>query len=102
MKRNFLIALVFIIAVNISALYEDFETGDLSSYAWDVGGNASFYITSYQVFEGIYAVVGGNINDSQSTFISLDYDFEESGILKFYWKVSSELNYDFLKFYLDN
>jgi PKD repeat protein len=43
----------------------------------------------------------GDIDDDQSSTIETTITFT-SGVVKFYWKVSSEANYDYLRFYVDD
>ena len=43
----------------------------------------------------------GDIDDDQSSTIETTVTLGSSGSAKFYWKVSSETNYDYLRFYID-
>lgn len=79
---------------------EDFETGDFSKNEWQHSGNANWSIVTDTVYEGTYATKSGTITHSQTSTleITLDTTFEN---ISFYRKVSSESNYDYLRFYID-
>jgi len=84
----------------INPFDEDFETGDFSKYEWQHSGNANWGIVSDVKYEGTYAAKSGTITHSQTSTIeiTLDTTFEN---ISFYGKVSSESNYDYLRFYID-
>jgi hypothetical protein len=104
LKANILLIVIFIIPLLLFSqfLEEGFESGDLSSYDWELSGSAYWFVTGSFPFSGDYCARGGTVNHNQSTTIEITLDFPNSGILSFAWKVSSELNYDFLRFYLDD
>ena len=81
---------------------EDFETGDFSQHDWEHSGNANWTIVSNESWEGTYAARSGNINNQQQSVLSITMDVTASGTISFYRKVSSENNYDWLRFYIDN
>jgi len=81
-------------------LAEDFETGDFSSYTWQHLGNANWNIVSDVVYEGTYAAHSGTITHYQQSTLQVEIDVTGSQIT-FYKKVSSEPNYDYLRFYID-
>jgi hypothetical protein len=80
---------------------EDFESGDFSSFPWSFAGNASWIISTDPVFEGSYAAVSGDIGNNAYSELILELDVTAAGEIGFYYKVSSESGYDFLKFYLN-
>ena len=104
MKVKILILSVFFIIMRLNAqvIDEGFESGDFSAYDWILSGDAEWFVSGNYSFEGEYSAQGGNIADSQTTTIEITIDFPFTGILVFAWKVSSEANYDFLRFYLDD
>lgn len=87
--------------VTMGLILEDFETGDFSSFDWEFNGNANWAIQESEVYEGVYAAKSGAITDSQSTSLVLDYEVATDDSISFYYKVSSEATYDFLRFYID-
>jgi len=86
----------------IGLIVEDWETGDFSQYEWETGGNSNWTITSTNPYEGTYCAQSGNINDDQTSFLSISYNVLASGVISFYKKVSSEGDYDYLSFYIDD
>jgi len=81
---------------------EDFETGNFSQFDWQTGGTQPWLITDVTPYEGSYCARSGDINDNQESWISLTYDVYSPEDISFWYRVSSEANYDFLTFYIDN
>jgi len=79
---------------------EDFETGDLSKFDWVSFGDTDWTVTSDEHQSGTYSAGAGLIDDNGSTTLKLTLDCI-SGQISFYYKVSSEHNYDYLRFYID-
>ncbi len=86
----------------IGLIVEDWETGNMNQYEWQTGGNANWAVSNQSPFEGTYCIKSGDISDNQSNWLSLEYDVFSNDSISFWYKVSSEANYDFLKFYVDN
>lgn len=80
---------------------EDFETGDFSQFNWQFSGNQNWTITSTNPYEGVYSARSGAITHSQLTALSLPYEVYVEDTLSFWLRVSSEQNYDYLRFYLN-
>ncbi|MCB2221348.1 MAG: T9SS type A sorting domain-containing protein [Bacteroidetes bacterium] len=89
-------------AATIGLIVEDWETGDMSQYEWETGGNGNWTVTNAQAYEGTYSAQSGTINHNQSSWLSLEYDVFADGEISFMYKVSSESGYDYLRFYIDN
>ncbi|MCD4683108.1 MAG: T9SS type A sorting domain-containing protein [Bacteroidales bacterium] len=117
MKQNLLIsiAIALLYSVTLNPLLsqdnitdtktmsvEDWETGDFSQYEWQFAGNAEWFITDQNPYEGIFCAQSGDIEDGQTTFLTLNYDVYAEDTLSFWFKVSSEIHWDFLKFFVDN
>ena len=62
-------------------------------YSWDED-------TSTYYYDGDSAV-SGTITHSQNSYLQTTINYSVAKTIKFYWKVSSEANYDYLKFYID-
>jgi len=80
---------------------EDFETGDLLKYDWETTGDAPWNVESTVVYDGTYSAVCGDIDDNQISTLQLNIDVLDNGTISFYKKVSTEENYDYLRFYID-
>jgi hypothetical protein len=89
-------------ASTIGLIVEDWETGDMGQYSWQTGGNGTWAVSTQNPFEGLYCAKSGAIGNNQSTWISLEYEVFTDDVISFMYKVSSEDDYDFLKFYINN
>jgi len=87
---------------SVGQIIEDWESADFDSFNWEQGGAAPWIITETGSFEGNYAAQSGNINDLQSSELSIGLDVTSAGTISFYRRVSSESTFDFLKFYIDD
>lgn len=81
-------------------LDEDFESGDFSQHSWQLSGDASWTVVSGTANGGVYSAQSGAISDSQQTAIEISL-YTGPGTIQFYNKVSTEQDYDFLRFYID-
>lgn len=81
---------------------EGFESGDLSTYSWATTGDALWTVVNTLSNNGVYAAEAPQaLMDSQSANLSLTRDVP-AGDISFYVSVSSEVGYDFLRFYVDD
>jgi hypothetical protein len=81
--------------------FEGFETGDFSRFDWASFGDSAWSINSENCNSGIHNAKAGLINDNEASTLSVTVDCI-SGQVSFYYKVSSEQNYDYLRFYIDS
>lgn len=88
-------------ALTIGLILEDWESGGMTNFEWATSGNANWAVSNVTPYEGTYCIQSGDINDSQSTILAIDYNVMSDDSISFYRKVSSESNYDYLKFYID-
>ena len=82
------------------ALDDDFETGDFSKQPWLLGGSADWLIDTATVQQGDYSAKSGVTGDSQSSYLELTVDTTGYDQITFYYKVSSEEDFDFFHFYI--
>ena len=75
------------------------EAVDATSISWSSGGNAHWLNQSEVYNNDGDAAQSGEIGNNEETWVSTVVNGESS--LSFFWKVSSEENCDFLKFYID-
>lgn len=86
----------------IHSMIEDFETGDFSKYDWETAGTQPWTISGQNTYEGNYCAKSGNIGDSKNSMLYISYEVMADDTIRFYRNVSSEQDYDFLYFYMDN
>ncbi len=67
--------------------------------AWPTTGNPGWLVQSGVTHDGVDAAQSGNFNDDTSSTMSTQVDGPTT--VGFWWKVSSEADYDFLTFYVD-
>ncbi|MCG2825432.1 MAG: PPC domain-containing protein [Thermoplasmatales archaeon] len=75
------------------------EAVDNTVLSWTTGGDADWFGQTSTYYYGGDAAQSGDITNSEYTYIQTTVT--GPGTLTFYWKVSSESGYDYLKFYLD-
>jgi hypothetical protein len=76
------------------------EAVDNTNLTWTTGGNSNWFNQTLVSYYGGDAAQSGDISDNQQTY--LQTNIAGPGTLSFYWKVSSEANYDYLRFYIDD
>jgi len=90
-----------VMSLTIGLLVEDFETGDFSAYEWSFNGDAEWVIDEATYYEGSYSAKSGSIVDEQTSSLVITVNVTTDDQISFYRKVSSESNYDYLRFYID-
>ncbi|RLD50300.1 MAG: hypothetical protein DRJ05_19790, partial [Bacteroidetes bacterium] len=86
---------------SIGLILEDWESGGMEQYDWETGGNGNWSVVNTEAYEGVYSAKSGNISDNQSTYLELEYDVFSDDVISFWMMVSSEANWDYLRFYID-
>lgn len=77
----------------------DFETSkDLGN--WDFTFSKPWALTAEEAASGTFSLVSANVSDNELSEVSLT-EILPAGILSFDYQVSSEIDYDFLEFYVD-
>jgi len=85
----------------IGLILENFETGDFSTFNWTFGGNQPWGITIVSPYEGTFSARSGAISHSQNSQMILQYEVGMNDSISFFLRVSSEANYDFLRFFIN-
>jgi hypothetical protein len=83
-------------------LYDDFERGDYLAYNWQSWGDETWTIEAADPYQGAFSATSGDVVNS--TFSALGRTMYVSGAseLSFWYRVSSEKNYDYLLFLVDD
>ncbi len=82
-------------------ILEDFETGDFSKFNWQMAGTGSWFATTNNPYEGTYCSQSGSISDDEHVTLSLALTTLADDSLSFWYRLSSEQDYDFLRFEVD-
>ena len=86
--------------VSIGRLIEDFETGGFTSYNWVMGGTSP-WVSDQNAYAGTYSSKSGMITHNQISEMNVSMNVIAADSIRFYYKVSSEANYDFFRFKID-
>lgn len=86
--------------LSIGLILEDWESGDFSMFDWQFE-DSEWFVTDSEVYEGDYSAQSASIAHNSSSTLMLEYEAGSDASISFYKKVSSEGNYDFLRFYID-
>ena len=82
----------------IGEIDEDYETGDFTQFSW-VQGTYPWVIENVQIYEGSHSSRSAlNLPDNEESELSVTVDVTAPGDISFWKYVSSEQDYDFLKF----
>jgi hypothetical protein len=77
------------------------EAVDNTSLSITTGGSGNWACDQTTSHDGVDSAKSGVITHNQTTSMSTTVVFAVSNTLTFWWKVSSEANYDYLRFYID-
>lgn len=81
-----------------SVVNDGFESGTLGS-AYTTGGNQPWYVVAGGAHSGSYSARAGAIGNSQRSWMTRA---AAGGALSFWYRVSSEADYDWFDFYIDD
>ncbi len=84
----------------VGLITETFETGNFSAFAW-TQGSYPWTVDNTSYHGGSYSAKSGTITHNQSSTLETTRILSSPGNLSFWYKVSSEASYDYLKFYID-
>ena len=101
MKGQFILFMTIVLfCISLSA-QESFETGDFTANNWQNGGSADWTIDTSNPQDGTYCAKSGTVTHYENSELYLTIDVARLDTLSFYWRVSSEADYDYLKFSID-
>lgn len=86
----------------VGRIRESFESACFRTFPWINLDIKPWIITSVNAAEGNVSARSGMISHNGSSSLMIRTVFPEDDSLKFYYKVSSELNYDYLQFRLND
>lgn len=85
-----------------SIMAENFETGNFQMFEWEMEGHEAWTVTTDVVYEGNYSARSGQIGHNNFSSLNLSFEVAYEDSISFYYKVSSETNYDFLRFKIND
>ena len=86
----------------MGAIVEDWESNNFTTFNWDTNSTNAWIITDQGAFEGTYAARSAQIGNNANSILTVTHSNAFDDTLSFYYTVSSEADYDFLIFYIDN
>ena len=87
-------------SLTVGLTFEDFESGNFLAMPWQFSGNADWQIST-DAYAGDFSAKSGTISDNSTSEMYLSANVTASDVISFYYKVSSEDSYDYLRFYID-
>ena len=87
--------------LTINAILETFESHNFLAYPWVQDGDRPWVITSPLAYTGSYSSRSGNILNNQESVMHLSLNIINDGTIGFARRISSEADYDFLRFLVD-
>ena len=89
--------------VSVGWSSDGFESGDFSTFDWQSTSPVyAWTVVTENPYEGQYCAKSSAIDDYESTSLFIDIIVAAESTVSFYYKVSSENNYDKLFFYIDD
>jgi hypothetical protein len=79
------------------AVFDGFESGELDE-EYNTGGDAPWFVTAAVSHTGSYSARAGDIGDDDNSWMTRTVG---GGEISFWYRVSSEADYDFFNFYID-
>ncbi|NCD42156.1 MAG: T9SS type A sorting domain-containing protein, partial [Bacteroidia bacterium] len=84
---------------NVGGIMEGFESGDLNFLPWQTAGDQGWLVQEATSWQGDFSARNKAITDNQQSELFLEMNILTGGYLRFARKVSSENNYDYLRFF---
>ncbi|MDY0017817.1 MAG: peptidylprolyl isomerase [Candidatus Delongbacteria bacterium] len=91
---------IIVTVIDYSLRIEDLETGDTSRFPWQTAAYG-WSVSVTDPAEGIYCLQSDVIEHSQSAEIFIDTVYDSDGEVSFWYKVSSQEDYDYMEFWID-
>ncbi len=85
----------------VGKIRESFESESFKIFPWINNGNKPWIITESGPYDGNFSARSGVIGNNGTSSLSIRTFYNEPDSIRFYYKVSSEQNYDFLTFRLN-
>jgi Peptidase family C25/Peptidase family C25, C terminal ig-like domain/Propeptide_C25/FlgD Ig-like domain len=89
------------ISESVGLIIEDFESGNFSTYEWELGGDEAWTIETSTVFEGTYSIRSGAMGNLESSTLTLYAAVRYNSEISFMYQVSSDANNDWFFFRID-
>lgn len=88
-------------ALLLNLLVEDFENNGLDTSLWQEPAEHPWFFSTQEPYKGEYCLQSGDVEDNESSELSLALNVIEPGFISFNRRLSSEADWDYLFFYID-
>lgn len=85
----------------VNLIIDDFESNDFNTYAWALSGDANWFTSSFEPFNGEVCSQSGAMGDNAACTMEITVEVLAAGEISFARRVSSEADWDWLEFYID-
>ncbi len=86
----------------INAIIENFASNNFTTFPWQMSGNKPWTISTASPYEGTTCARSGTITHNQKSEMSMTLNVTSDGQVSFARRTSTESDYDFLRFYIDD
>lgn len=88
--------------IQVGQSMDGFETGNFEAFDWhSVTPIYAWEVVTQNPYEGQYCAKSSSIDDNETSTLYINIQTETESVVNFYYKVSSESNYDKLRFKID-
>ncbi|MEE1225734.1 MAG: C25 family cysteine peptidase [Bacteroidales bacterium] len=87
--------------IDLLSQIESFESGDFTSVDWEMDSSYPWIIDSTSANTGTFSARSANISHNETTTLTIKVNNMLRDSISFHYKVSTENNYDFFRFYID-
>ncbi|MEE1143572.1 MAG: C25 family cysteine peptidase [Bacteroidales bacterium] len=87
--------------IDLLSQIESFESGDFTSVDWEMDSSYPWIIDSTSANTGTFSARSANISHNETTTLTIKVNNMLRDSVSFHYKVSTENNYDFFRFYID-
>ena len=81
---------------------DDFELLNFTTFPWIIDSGHPWIITSETAHSNMYSARSAHINHNEESVLGMQLNIPEDDTLRFWYKVSSEADYDFFRFQADS
>jgi hypothetical protein len=85
----------------VGRIRESFESASFEVFPWINLSTKPWIISTANTFDGVFSARSGSISHNSSSVLILRTFFPEPDTMRFYYKVSSEMTYDYFQFNLN-
>ena len=89
------------IDLQVGIVFEDFESASMGIYPWRNDSIIPWEINSLSTHEGSFSARSGLCQDFDTTVLAINLSSTTDDSISFYYRVSSESEYDFFRFFMD-